>query len=99
MSGGSKWPLRVEVRARDVVHVVVHADEAGEDGSAGEVDVQRGRAVSAGPGGHVALVGFHVIGRKDGRDLAGEEDDGGVFDGARAGAVDHADVVEPESVL
>src|SRR6202000_2815768 len=89
----------VEVGAGEVVHVVVHADEAGEDGVAGEVDVQRGRAVGAGPGGHVAFVGLHVIGREDSGDFAVREDDGGVFERSGTGAVDDADVVEPEGVL
>ena len=89
----------VEVGAREVVHVVVHADEAGEDGVAGEVEVQGGRAVGAGPGGHVAFVGLHVIGRKDRGDFAVGEDDGGVFEGSGSGAVDDADVVEPEGVF
>ena len=71
--------------------MVVHADEAGEDGVAGEVEVQRRRAVGAGE--VVVLFG------EDGGDLASGENDCRVFERRRAGAVDDADVFEPDGVL
>ncbi len=71
---------RVEVGAGDVVHVVVHADQAGDDGVAVEVE-------DFGVGS-----GWEVF--RDAGDLAVFDEDGLVFEGGGAGAVDDADVGE-----
>ncbi len=74
------------VGAGDVVEVVVHADEAGDDGVAVEVD-------------DLDLVwGVAVCGRgrRDAGDLAVFDEDGLVFEGSGAGAVDDADVGEED---
>jgi hypothetical protein len=68
------------VGAGDVVHVIVHADEAGDDGVAVEIDDG-----GAGSGG-----GFFG----DAGDLAVFDEDGLIFEGRGAGAVDDADVGE-----
>jgi len=75
MRGGS-------VGAGDVVEVVVHADEAGDDGVAFEVD-----------DGDVGC-GLGVFG--DARDLAVFDEDRLIFEGGGAGAVDDADVREKD---
>jgi len=62
--------------------VVVHADEAGDDGAAVEIDDR-----CAGAGG-----GFFG----DAGDLAVFDEDGLVFEGSGAGAVDDADVGEKD---
>ena len=69
--------------------MVVHADEAGQDGVAGEVEVQRGRAV-------VQAASMVRRGERMAAILPVVEDDGGVFEGSGAGAVDDADVVEDD---
>ena len=61
----------VEVGAGDVVHVVVHADEAGEDGAAGEVEWM----ASCGK--------WPVEGAADAGDLAVCDGDGLVFERVR----------------
>ena len=65
MSGGSELPSAVEVGARDVVHVVVHADEAGEDGAAAQVDHDLatgcGHVGTGLDGGDLAVFNHHVL--------------------------------------
>src|SRR5271170_291371 len=70
------------VGARDVVEVVVHADEAGDDGVAAEVD-------DCGAGGGGGFFG-------DAGDLAVLDEDGLVFEGGGARAVDDAGVGEED---
>jgi hypothetical protein len=67
-----------------VVEVIVHADEAGDDGVAGAVEDLRPRWwLRRGSGA-------------DGLDIAIDDDEGLVLFGCGAGAVDDADVVENE---
>ena len=72
------------VGAGDVVEVVMHADEAGDDGVAVEVDDLG-----------VAVCGR---GRRDAGDLAVFDEDGLVFYGCGAGAVYDSDVFEDNCV-
>ena len=69
------------VGAGDVVEVVVHADEAGDDGVAVEVD-------------DCELLVCGGVSCGDAGDLAVFDEDGLVFEGSGAGAVDDADVGE-----
>ena len=79
-----KVPLGVNVGPRDVVQVIVHADDAGHDGVATEIehrDVRRSGYVGA---------------FLDGGDLAGFDHDVPVVVGGGSGAVDGAYVGEDD---
>ena len=71
------------VGAGDVVEMVVHADEAGDDGVAVEVD-------------DVTLAVSAAVYFGDAGDLAVFDEDGLVFEGSGTGAVDDADVCEED---
>jgi hypothetical protein len=90
-----KWHLRndqwrfgvalcVEVGARDVVHVVVHADQTGEDCPACEVELG---------GTWIRCIALDLA---DGGNLAVVEDEIGALDRGRARTIDDADVFEDD---
>ena len=77
----------VGVGTGDAVHVVVHADDAGDDGAAGEIE----------DGGSVGVIGCDgSCAGFDLNDLAVADDKSLVFKGGCAGAVDDADVFQED---